>query len=654
MEPNSIELNADEATVSVSEPEALNESETYESEDIIYRKPKRKIRKIIIPIVVILLIAAAVFYMLTRAGRSAILTSATYTEHTVENHDITVTLSGTGTLKPADSYTVTTLISGEILNAPFEEGDVVEKGLLLYEVDSADAANSIEQAEISLAQSRRSYTQKLESLDDLSIKATESGEIVELMVAVGDKINNGQTVAMIRDRATMSLKIFFTSDDAAGFYVGQSAEVTLDGSFEVINGVIYEVSALQERLDGNMLVRRVTIDVSNPGGIAADQVATAMVGDIACNSSGSFSYKTETTVTSSATGDVAEIYAHEGDRVSKNQTIISLTSTALANEITNSADAMRNSELSLQSRYDQLDNYSITSPISGTIIEKNYKLGDTLESGKILCTIFDLSYLTMTLNIDELDITTVSAGQSVEITVEALPDSVYEGTVTKVNINGTTTGGTTSYPVTIRIDKTDGLLPGMNVQASIVVTSKKDVVAIPVGALSRGNIVLVKTDALSDQTANGFGGLGGMRIPDGQEVPDGMRIPDRREAPDGIRIPDGREAPDGMRIPGGQGASDGTRIPGGTGTTNRQGAFNNTDIPEGFTYRIVTPGASDGEYIEITSGLSAGDVIAYIDESISPTYDGSVFYMTGMPAGGGGMAMPAGGGGGGGRGNFGG
>ena len=69
----------------------------------------------------------------------------------VERRDITVSLSGSGTLQAADSYTITSLVEGEILAADFEEGDVVEKDAVLYEVDSSDLNSSIEQAELSLA-----------------------------------------------------------------------------------------------------------------------------------------------------------------------------------------------------------------------------------------------------------------------------------------------------------------------------------------------------------------------------------------------------------------------------------------------------------------------------------------------------------------------
>ncbi len=83
-----------------------------------------------------------------------------------------------------------------------------------------------------------------------------------------------------------------------------------------------------------------------------------------------------------------------------------------------------------------------------------------MESGKTLCTIYDLSYLEMTLNIDELDISTVEAGQTVQITAEAVEGKTFTGVVTKVSVAGTTSGGITTYPVTVRIDETDGLRSG--------------------------------------------------------------------------------------------------------------------------------------------------------------------------------------------------
>ncbi len=64
-------------------------------------------------------------------------------------------------------------------------------------------------------------------------------------------------------------------------------------------------------------------------------------------------------------------------------------------------------------------------------------------------------------------------GQSVQVTADAVPDKTYTGVVTRVSMKGTSNGGTTTYPVKVRIDETDGLRPGMNANAEIVVAQER-------------------------------------------------------------------------------------------------------------------------------------------------------------------------------------
>ena len=54
-----------------------------------------------------------------------------------------------------------------------------------------------------------------------------------------------------------------------------------------------------------------------------------------------------------------------------------------------------------------------------------------------------------------------------EITADAISDRIFEGVVTSISSAGTTSGGTTTYPVTIRIDDTGSLMPGMNATAAL-------------------------------------------------------------------------------------------------------------------------------------------------------------------------------------------
>ena len=113
-------------------------------------------------------------------------------------------------------------------------------------------------------------------------------------------------------------------------------------------------------------------------------------------------------------------------------------------------------------------------------------------------------------NVDELEILSIKEGQTVTITADAISDRTFTGVVTSVSAAGTTTGGTTTYPVTIRIDDTGDLLPGMNATAEIEVSSASNALAVPNGSVVRGNYVLDNKDSPSAANA-----VQDMTAPDG-------------------------------------------------------------------------------------------------------------------------------------------
>ena len=446
---------------------------------------------------VALVVAAGVGWQMLSPGQSSAAAATSYTTAEVTRMDVSSSITGSGTLEAADSYSVTTLIEGSILTAAFEEGDQVEEGTVLYTIDSSDAASSLEQAQISLNQSERSYQNTMESLEDLTVTAPVSGQVYSIDVEAGDEVSAGQQVATVRDSKTMSLEVTFPADDAASFYVGQSASVTLDSTFETLTGSISKIAGNDTVLTGNVIVRSVTIDVSNPGGLSTEQSASAAVGTVTSTGSGTFTYKAEEAVTAQVSGTVASIQVSEGQQVSKNQALVVLTSDDLDDQVQSAQDSLRNAQISYEKQTEQLEDYTVTAPITGTIVDKNYNAGETSEANQVLCSIYDLSYLTMTLSVDELDISDIAVGQTVTITADAVEDRTYTGTVTKVSVAGTSSGSATTYPVTIRIDDTDGLLPGMSVDATIELAAAQDVLAIPSAALNRGNTVLVTADSPS-------------------------------------------------------------------------------------------------------------------------------------------------------------
>ena len=105
-------------------------------------------------------------------------------------------------------------------------------------------------------------------------------------------------------------------------------------------------------------------------------------------------------------------------------------------------------------------------------------------------------------NVDELEIGSLSVGQKVQITADAVADKTYVGTVTRVSMKGNSSGGTTTYPVTIRIDSIDGLRPGMNANAEIVVAESTSTLCVPNAAIVRGGYVLVTKDSPSAANAD--------------------------------------------------------------------------------------------------------------------------------------------------------
>ena len=273
--------------------------------------------------------------------------------------------------------------------------------------------------------------------------------------------------------------------------MGQSADVVLDGTFETLKGTVTAVTGTDELSTGNLLVRTVTIRVNNAGGLTTAQAATASINGVSSIASATFAYQAERTLTALASGTVSAINVQEGDAVSKGDILIELTGDDLTESIQSASESLRSAEISMQNQQDNMSNYTITSPISGTIIEKDAKQGDALTSGSTLCVIYDLSYLEMVINVDELQIGALSVGQKVQLTADAVTDKTYVGTVTRVSMKGSSSGGTTTYPITIRIDDTDGLRPGMNANAEIVVAEANNALVVPNAAVIRGGYVLV-------------------------------------------------------------------------------------------------------------------------------------------------------------------
>ena len=340
--------------------------------------------KWLVPVVCVV-IAGGVFLLKPKSA-STTAVDPSYMEASPEMRDVTNTLSGTGTLNPANTYTVKSLVEGKVLTGEFEEGDVLDEGSILYTLDSSDASTNFEKAEIAMQQAQRSYDKVV---DRQYVRAEVDGTVSTLKVAKGDEVTSGQEVAIIRDSSKMLLTLEFPAADAANFSVGQTAQVTLDGTFEQLDGTVTSVTGTDALSTGNLLTRTVTIAVRNAGGLTTAQAATASINGVSSIGSATFGYQAERTLTAQAAGTVTSIHVQEGQTVAKDDILIELSGDDLTESIQSASETLRSAEISLQNLQDTMANYTVTSPISGTIIEKDAKVGDAVKSGDTLCVIYD-------------------------------------------------------------------------------------------------------------------------------------------------------------------------------------------------------------------------------------------------------------------------
>ena len=476
-----------------------------------FKAPKKK-RKWVKRLVIILVIVALLAFLLSRCvGAGQQFLSSAYLPYTAEMRDMTVSVSGTGTIEPIQSYKVTTLVSGEILEAPFEEGQTVQKGDVLFRIDARDLESNIQQLQLNVRSAQLALDDLLKTQSDnqkdRNVKAEDAGVITKLYVDQGDSVTVGTVIADVLDRDHMKLKVPFHSADAKSFYIGQSATVTVSGTAETITGTVNEIAATDEVGPGGTLVRQVTILVNNPGVLSETSQGSASVGGAACASGAAFTYASSAQITAKASGDLDTLSVKEGDRVAEGQVIGVISEADLDTQIENARISLENAQLSLKNAQDKLEDYTITSTITGEVIEKNLDVGDNINgmssSGSTVtypAVIYDRSELTFDMDIDERDISKIQVGQKVEITADALDSQSFTGVVDKVNINGTTVNGNTSYPVTIKVDGApEELYPGMNVSAKIIMEEAGNVLTLPAEAVERGDSVLVALPGCLDE-----------------------------------------------------------------------------------------------------------------------------------------------------------
>ncbi|WP_018248858.1 efflux RND transporter periplasmic adaptor subunit [Orenia marismortui] len=190
---------------------------------------------------------------------------------TVNKSSLEETISGSGYVKPIEenslSFASRGATGGEIEVIKVQEGDRVEKGQLLAEIDSDDerldylnTKNNYEQTLISGSKTEIEEAKlKLEiakkSLGGTKLKAPFTGIITEVAVEEGDYVESNDTVVQVIDNSAYEVEIDIDESESRQLKLGQKARITMEAlPGEELRGEVVDISAIAEEDSGVVTV----------------------------------------------------------------------------------------------------------------------------------------------------------------------------------------------------------------------------------------------------------------------------------------------------------------------------------------------------------------------------------------------------------------
>jgi len=187
------------------------------------------------------------------------------------------------------------------------------------------------------------------------------------------------------------------------------------------------------------------------------------------------------------------------------ETTVALRRGALRNAeqaMSNAEQRIKSQSFDLESARHDLSRVTINAPITGLVTRRNVEEGETAVVGftnnpsVVLLVIADMSLIEAEIEVDETDVPAVQLGQKTKITIDALPDKTFTGTVTEIGNSPIQTAGAavaqaTNFKVVVTIDgEIPEVRPGFTCTADITTARRTNTVAVPIQAMTVRELVL--------------------------------------------------------------------------------------------------------------------------------------------------------------------
>ena len=497
-------------------------------------KPRKKrrfpIRRLIVVVIAVGVIAGAALgaraLFFTEEAQTALTEMTTY-------GTLSTAIEGTATTMPGGSVTVTAASTAEILEVYVSAGDTVEEGDLLYVQDDSQLDEEIEtyQEELdTLEEELDGYYDQLsdlqESLSELTISAPFAGRLIEVDAEEGDSVQNGGKLAVLVDDSSMTLTQYFSYAYEDEVYVGMKAGVSVSSLMLSLEGTVTDVQMVERLTTEGTRCFAVTVTVANPGALTEGMTGAGyLVADsgekLYPAVEGTLEYGDEETIQARVAGEITYADAVPYQKVTAGQTLFTLDGSEYQEQLDTVNERIAQTQEKITAQQEKIAeaeesraDYRVTAEISGKVISVGVREGESPRmEGATAVTIYDMDVMTITANIDELDIDGISMGMDVTI-VASSGEETYRGTVTEVSYEATNSNGVAYFPITVEIASDGALASGVNVSYYISTGDDQEGVLVPLAALKStdaGTCVFVKADARPDNAVDLEDGV----VPDG-------------------------------------------------------------------------------------------------------------------------------------------
>ena len=448
---------------------------------------------------------------------------------------LSTVIEGTGTTMPADSVTYTTASTTEITGVYVSAGDTVEAGDLLYTQDDSELDEEIEEYQDELTELQNTLSDASdqlselnERLSDLKVTAPFSGRITDVTVRTGDTVGSGTKLATLVDDSKMTLTQYFSYAYEDQVYVGMKAGVSIASLMTTLDGTVTEIKKVDRVTAEGTRCFAVTVTLDNPGALTegmsgAGYLLTDGGEKLYPAVEGTLEPYASEDITATESGKLTAVNVDDYETVTAGTTLFVIDGSDLEDQvettqrsITQTQEKITQTQEKITEAEEKRSDYQVTAEIDGKIIMVGVQEGEApRQAGQTAVTLYNLDSMTITANIDELDIDSITMGMEVDITQSgAESDTHYTGTVTAISYEATNTNGVAYFPITITIPSEGALSAGVNVSYTITVGDESEGVLAPIAALkstSEGTCLFVKADTRPDNAVDLEDGV----VPDG-------------------------------------------------------------------------------------------------------------------------------------------